>query len=179
MRWETYGSILFLIITVFKYHFESFLFTRQKRDEGTCMCTGIVITKAEIRAPISSDETDTFTVLRSSTNKDIAVNKVISLTFHVYCCREKSFSCTDINKHTIRAYASSVSGLRDSKDNLLNLSSIVMKVSTIYQKPLKLFGPVNCEISTNDLHVNVSDDQASYLCHMVSSLLRHFHHAQL
>ncbi len=160
-------------------NFESFLFTRQKRDEGTCMCTGIVITKAEIRAPISSDETDTFTVLSSSTNKDIAVNKVISLTFHVYCCREKSFSCTDINKHTIRAYASSVSGLRDSKDNLLNLSSIVMKVSTIYQKPLKLFGPVNCEISTNDLHVNVSDDQASYLCHMVSSLLRHFHHAQL
>ena len=160
-------------------NYESYLFTRQTGESGTCMSTGFVITKAEIRAPVSSDETDKFTILRSSTNKNIAVNKVVSLTFHVYCCRENSFNCSDVNKDNIRAYASGITGLRDSKDNLLNLSSIVMKVSTIYQKPLKLFGPVNCEISTNDLHINVSDDQASYLCHMISSLFRHFHHAQL
>jgi hypothetical protein len=160
-------------------NYESHILTRQTGGKGSCMCTGFVITKAEIRAPIASDETDTFTILRSSSKKNIAVNKVISLTFHVYCCREDSFSCSDVNKDSIRAYASSIGGLRDSKDNLLNLSSIVTKIGAIYQKPLKLFGPVTSTISTNDLHINVSDNQASYLCHMICSLLRHYHHSQL
>ena len=148
------------------------------------ICLGLVISKIEIRPPTSQELSDDRQKdqhvwnTEGDTRNSKVLNKLIKFSkISAYCVREECLGAVPDDQLTLEFVRRHC--WHREKGRLVGPLDMTATVSVVYQRANLVFGPINVNVTIDDVDIRITDEQLAYLVSVFVAFETHIHRLQI